>query len=169
MLIAPLQTADAPRYRALMLEAYAQAADAFTSTAEERAAEPMAFWARRIDDPAGLSVVLGADHASALVGAVTVEFSAKPKTRHKGLIVGLYVQPAARGLGAGRALMDAAIGCAQARGGVLRLNLTVTEGNAPAIGLYRRAGFETFGREPMAIRTPEGFLAKLHMGRDLAP
>ena len=36
--IAKLTAQDAPAYRALMLEAYAQPGDAFTSTAEERAA-----------------------------------------------------------------------------------------------------------------------------------
>ena len=41
MRIAPLTASDAPQYRELMLEAYVQAADAFTSTAEERANEPL--------------------------------------------------------------------------------------------------------------------------------
>ena len=43
------------------------------------------------------------------------------------------------------------------------VTLTVTEGNAPAIGLYTACGFQAFGVEPMAIATPAGFLGKVHM------
>lgn len=165
MHIALLKASDAARYRALMLEAYERAADAFTSTVEERAAEPDAFWIKRIADPAGMSVALGAFAGTDLVGTVAMEFSAKPKTRHKALIIGMYVSPAARGSGAGRALLDAALRYAQGREGLLRLSLTVTEGNEPAVRLYQSAGFEAFGLEPMAILTPEGFKAKVHMAR----
>jgi len=40
MHITRLTADDAPRYRELMLEGYVEAADAFTSTAEERLAQP---------------------------------------------------------------------------------------------------------------------------------
>ena len=43
------------------------------------------------------------------------------------------------------------------------LTLTATEGNDSAINLYRAVGFEVFGVEPMAIRTPSGYKAKVHM------
>jgi ribosomal protein S18 acetylase RimI-like enzyme len=156
-----------------MLEAYTQAADAFTSTAEERASEPLSYWEKRIDDPAGLSAAFGAfmspaDGAGeALVGTVAIEFSAKPKTRHKALLIGMYVSPSARGSGAGRALLAAVLKHAEGRPGLLRANLTVTEGNAPAVHLYQSAGFEAYGVEPMAIRTPEGYKAKVQMGVSL--
>lgn len=55
-----LVAADVPRYRELMLHAYAAAADAFTSTPEERAAEPDAWWLARIADPWGLGYAFGA-------------------------------------------------------------------------------------------------------------
>jgi len=51
MHVARLQPSDAPQYRELMLQAYELAADAFTSTAGERAAEPESFWVKRIADP----------------------------------------------------------------------------------------------------------------------
>jgi len=168
MNVALLQTCDATKYRSLMLEAYERAADAFTSTAEERSSEPESFWVRRIADPGGLSVAFGAFDGTDLVGTVALEFSAKPKTRHKVLVIGMYVSPAARGRGAGRQLLAAAIAHARARAGVLRMNLTVTEDNTPAVGLYRSAGFEPFGVEPMAILTPSGFKAKIHMSRAVA-
>ena len=163
MRIAPLQASDAAQYRKLMLEAYELAADAFTSTAEERKAEPEAFWVKRIADPTGMSAAFGAFDDQDLVGTVALEFSAKPKTRHKALLIGMYVAPAARGTGAGRALLETVVERARAKQGILLLTLTVTEGNEPAVNLYRGAGFQPFGVEPMAILTPTGYKGKIHM------
>lgn len=158
-----LSPTHARQYRDLMLEAYAQAPDAFTSTPEERAAEPESWWVKRIADPSGLSVVFGVFVDQQLVGAAALEFSAKPKTRHKAHLIGMYVSPTARGSGAGTQLVQAAIGFARARVGTTVITLTVTEGNATAIKLYRKAGFVAFGTEPMAILTPSGYRAKVHM------
>ena len=163
MRIARLSACDVPRYRALMLHAYAAAPDAFTSTPEERAAEPESWWLARIADSKGLSLAFGAFHNDELVGTVTIKFSAKPKTRHKAQIIGLFVTEAARGMGAGRGLVEAALAAAGTRPGVLVVTLTVTEGNVPAIALYESCGFKTFGVEPVAIATPVGFKSKVHM------
>jgi ribosomal protein S18 acetylase RimI-like enzyme len=154
-------------YRALMLQAYDDPSDAFTSTAAERAAEPDSWWLRRLCDPSGLTAVWGALDGGALLGTVALELSGKPKTRHKGSIIGMYVLPAARGKGAGRALMAAALEHCRIRPGLAVVNLTVTEGNAPAIALYRSFGFREFGLEPKAIRGVSGYRSKVHMWLDL--
>lgn len=163
MTVEPLKPAHARQYRALMLEGYAQAPDMFTSTPEERAAEPLSWWINRIAGPSGLSVVFGVFVDQDLVGTATLEFSAKPKTKHKAHLVGMYVSPLARGTGAGTQLVQAAIGYARARAGTTVITLTVTEGNESAIRLYRGAGFAAFGTEPMAIRASSGYKAKVHM------
>ena len=164
-----LQPSDASQYRELMLEAYDLASDAFTSTVEERAAEPDTFWVKRISNPSGLSAAFGAFDGTELIGTVALEFSAKPKTRHKALVIGMYTAPDVRGSGVGRALLDAVVAHARAKEGLLSLTLTVTEGNDPAINLYRGAGFQVFGVEPMAIHTPSGFKGKVHMWLSLRP
>ena len=163
MHVALLKASDATQYRKLMLEAYEFAAYAFTSTAAEREAEPNSFWVKRIADPSGMSAAFGAFKGQKLVGTVALEFSAKPKTKHKALVIGMYVSPEARGTGAARALLQAAIEYARAREGTLQLTLTVTEGNAPAVNLYTSAGFQSFGIEPMATLTTGGYKAKVHM------
>jgi ribosomal protein S18 acetylase RimI-like enzyme len=146
-----------------MLEAYTLAADAFTSTAEERAAEPESFWVQRIAEAKGISAAFGGFLGQELVGTVALEFATKPKTRHKGLVIGMYVRPETRGTGTGRALLQAAVEYARMMPGIHLLSLTVTEGNESALKLYRSFGFETFGIEPMAILTPSGYKAKVHM------
>ena len=154
-------------YRALMLEAYAQAPDAFTSTPEERAGAPDAWWARRLAGPDGGSdggsVVFGSFVGGDLVGAVALEFGSQAKTRHKAQVVGMYVRPAARGRGVARALLAEALAHAAARPGLQVLTLTVTQGNTAAQALYAACGFEVFGVEPMAVAGAAGFLAKVHM------
>ena len=60
-------------------------------------------------------------------------------------------------------MVQAALTAARARSEIRLITLTVTEGNAPAITLYERCGFRPFGTEPMAIATPEGYKAKVHM------
>lgn len=162
-----LTAANVPEYRALMLHAYEHAADAFTSTPEERATAPDAWWAQRIADPAGGSAALGAFADGALIGTVALEFSSKPKTRHKALLIGMFVMAHHRGRGAGRKLVDAALALAREHGGVRAVVLTVTQGNDEAVSLYERSGFTAFGVEPMAILTPGGFRSKVHMWREI--
>ena len=161
MKVARLTAADATRYRALMLHAYEAAADAFTSTPEERAAEPESWWVKRIADPT--SIAFGAFMGDELAGTVTIEFATRAKTRHKAHLIGMFVSESLRGQGAGRALVEAALAQAASRPGVLVVTLTVTQGNASAIALYESCGFRTFGIEPMAIATPAGFKSKVHM------
>ncbi|MFM2059318.1 MAG: hypothetical protein RLY71_3703 [Pseudomonadota bacterium] len=169
MHITKLTVSDVPRYRELMLHAYATVPDAYTSTAEERAGEPHVWWAARIEDARGLSQAFGAEIGDDLVGTVTMEYAAKPKTRHKALLIGMFVRESARGLGVGRALVQAALADAAGRAGLRVVTLTVTDGNAAATRLYESVGFSTFGVEPMAIATPAGFLAKRHMWLELPP
>jgi ribosomal protein S18 acetylase RimI-like enzyme len=169
MNVARLNPSHVAPYRALMLEAYDLAADAFTSTAEERADEPDSYWIKRIADTTGLSVAFGAFHGDALLGTVALEFNAKPKTKHKALLIGMYVSPTARGVGAARALLVAAVAHARSINSLHSITLTVTEGNTPAISLYESVGFKAYGMEPAAIRTPSGFKAKVLMWLPLNP
>ena len=166
MQIKQLTVADALQYRRLMLHAYEHEADAFTSTAEERATEPESWWVKRIADPHGLSLAFGAFDQDALVGTVALEFSAKPKTKHKALVIGMYVLAEYRGRGLSKVLLKTAIAYAESRAGVSVMTLTVTQGNQPAIAVYQAAGVEVFGIEPMAIQTPVGYKAKVHMWRE---
>lgn len=163
MNIITLTATDAPRYRELMLEAYTLAADAYTSTAQDRAREPDSWWVNRVADAAGLTVAFAAEIEGALVGTVALEYSSKPKTKHSVLVIGMYVQGAARRLGIGRALLQTALAHAAMRPEVEVVELTVTEGNGSAIAMYAAAGFRTWGTQPWAIATPSGMKGKVHM------
>ena len=165
--VRPLTHDDAPAYRALMLSAYSQDADAFTSTTAERSQASLQWWCNRIADVEQLTQAFGWFDGEALVATAAVEYNARAKTRHKGLVIGMFVASGYRGRGAGSALLDAVVAHARARDGLVALTLTVTQGNAPAIALYESSGFTVFGHEPLAIRTDKGFKGKLHMQRVL--
>lgn len=170
MTVRLLLTDDADAYRALMLDAYARHPEAFTSSAEERAALPLAWWQRRLDpSPQATQRVLGAFDGGRLVGAAGLEFETRGKASHKAGLFGMYVAPDARQAGFGRQLVDGVLELAASRDGVRLVQLTVTEGNASAQGLYARCGFEVFGIEPFAVALDGRYLAKVHMWCALAP
>ena len=165
-----LVAADAPAYRALMLDGYAREPEAFTAAVSEREALPLAFWEARLapgDTPA--EIVLGAVVDGRLAGALGLAFEQRPKLRHKASLFGMYVAHDARRRGLGRLLVEAALEAACRREGVVQVQLTVTEGNPAPQGLYAACGFVIYGVEPMAVRSGEGYAAKVHMWQGLHP
>jgi len=73
-----------------------------------------------------------------LCGAIML---VRPDPGH-GLVIVVAVSPAHQGRGVGRALLTRALASAR-QAGVRTVELTVTEGNRPAVALYRRLGFLT--------------------------
>lgn len=160
---------DAAHYRALMLQAYAQHPDAFTSSVREREALPLSWWAARLaPGDAAAERVLGAFGADGvLCGVAGLSLDSRDKARHKATLFGMYVPPAQRGAGWGGRLVRAALDQARAQTGVLQVLLTVTEGNVAAQRLYERCGFRAWGVEPRAVAVGSGFVNKVHMVCDL--
>lgn len=56
------------------------------------------------------------------------------------------------GMGIGRVLRDACVDCAR-QAGYTQLELEVVADNERAVSLYRRAGFEEYGRNPRGYRS----------------
>ncbi len=77
-----LVPADAASYRALMIGAYRDEKDAFTSTAAEREALPLAWWEARVAVAADTAEqVFGAFDAGRLVGVAGLTFERRTRTR----------------------------------------------------------------------------------------
>ena len=168
MTIRRLVPSDAVAYRELMLEAYEQHPDAFTSSRSERAALAGSWWESRlaVAETAG-EVVLGAFENGQLAGVAGVAFEPREKARHKATLFGMYVPAAYRQRGLGRALVVAALALAKSRAGVIVVQLTVTHGNRSAQALYEQCGFVQFGLEPLAVAIGSTFVSKAHMWRRL--
>ncbi len=164
-----LQPRHAAAYRAVMLEAYTLHPDAFTSSAAERAALPLAWWEQRLDDqPQAQEVVLGMVRDGTLTGVVGLAFNPREKARHKVSLFGMYVPQAHQHQGLGRQLVNAALAHASRRPQARVIQLTVSEHNGAAVRLYEQCGFAAFGVEPWAVAIDESFISKVHMWRLLS-
>jgi len=136
-----LSADDAELFRDIRLEGIEHDPDAFGSTFELESEQPLSYFAERI----GRSTVFGAFRGSELLGVVGYSVQPGPKHAHKGLLWGMYVQPAARQAGIARKLVEAAI--EHARGRVELLQLSVVSENTSARRLYVSLGFEEYGVE----------------------
>ncbi len=88
------------------------------------------------------------------------------KVRHRA-VLGISLEKAFWGLGAGRALMEACIACAK-KAGFSQLELEVTGDNARALSFYLKAGFVEYGRNPRGFRRKSGdFQEVVHMRLEL--
>lgn len=162
--ITRLTPANAAEYRLLMLNAYASAPDAFTSTVAEREVLPLSWWQARVSDlPASQEQVIGAFVDAKLVGVAGLSHESRERTRHKAALFGMFVLPQYRGRGIARELVLAVLDAARAIQGTQVVQLTVTDSNTAAVQLYQSCGFVGFGTEPMAVKLDDQFVSKLHM------
>jgi len=164
--IRPLQAADATAYRTLRLAALAAHPTAFAATVEEEIDVPLATVAERLA-PRERAVVLGAFDDTRLVGLTGVHRESWRKLAHKAHLWGVYVDPAVRGRGAGRQLLDAAIMQASRMPGVRQLTLGVNAQNHLALALYEAVGFVRFGLEPGFLLVDGVLHDEIHMVRFL--
>jgi ribosomal protein S18 acetylase RimI-like enzyme len=168
-----LEPVYAPQYRSLMLHAYAQHPDAFTSSVHERERLPLSWWDARLKGGADAAEIVigafapGADGFSELAGVVGLSFEQREKARHKCTLFGMYVAQQHRRSGLGDALVSAALTHARQRSAVRLIQLTVTQGNDAAYALYARHGFVQYGLEPFAVAVGDAFVSKCHMWHDL--
>jgi ribosomal protein S18 acetylase RimI-like enzyme len=165
MHIRRLGPSDACAYRTLRLRALRDFPQAFTSSYEEDEKLPLDASEQRLGS--GHRRFWGAFEGEELCGMVGLECESRAKNRHKAKVVGLYVAQERMGRGIGAALMRALLEDAR-RAGLELLVLTVTQGEARALGLYERSGFRSFGIEPRAIKVDGRAYAKNHMYLELS-
>ena len=161
-LLAPL---DAAVYSALRLRAMQEYPDAFTSSYEEESHRTTTWAEQRLTPDAQRphDFFVGAFCDDVLSGVVGLQGRYRSKERHNATVVGMAVATAAQGQGLGRLLMQALLAQARTLPALVQLDLTVTEGNAPAQHLYESLGFQTVGVFPRAICVGGAYHAKVHM------
>lgn len=165
-LIHLLIPADASAYRALRLQALRDHPEAFGASYEDEAARSLEMTAKRLDG-GPLNCVFGAFAGDDLVGtAGFVVPDQSPKSRHKGLLVGVHVAPGHRGRELGRRLVTAVID--HARPQVVLLQAAVGVTNAPALRLYESLGFRRYGLEEKALRVEGVFVDEALIVLDFA-
>ncbi|MBE1204513.1 GNAT family N-acetyltransferase [Aminobacter carboxidus] len=143
-----LMPGEGAAYRKLRFAALENAPLAFSSSPEDEAHLSDVDFEVRIS-LAEPDAVFGVFGSGALVGVATFIAEKRRKTRHKGAMYGVYVDPDWRGTGAAQALVRQVIDHATTRG--LALHAHVIADNAPALRLYLGLGFVSYGVEPRAL------------------
>lgn len=72
------------------------------------------------------------------------------KTKHRGVIWGMYTRPECRGQGIASALIQTIINHAKSR--VDQLHLTCVTSNLGAVAFYQKQGFKIYGEEPNSLK-----------------
>jgi ribosomal protein S18 acetylase RimI-like enzyme len=150
--IRPFTADDAMTWRAIRLEALANAPFAFGQTLEHAEKQAIDDYRTTVSGP--FPPFAAFDGATA-VGTAGFYILGGPKMSHRGVLWGMYVSPTHRGQGIGRRLIGSVID--HARGRVEQIHLQVVTTNTAAYDLYRSMGFVAYGVEPRALR---------HAGRD---
>ena len=87
------------------------------------------------------------------------------KTKHRGVIWGMYTRPECRGKGIASALIQIVINHAKSR--VTQLHLTCVTSNLSAVAFYQKQGFKIYGTEPHALKIGDAFFDEHLMTLDL--
>jgi len=138
-----LTSDDWKAWRALRLAALAEAPDAFGSTLAGWQDAPEERWRDRLSIPGALDLIAlyDGDPAGMATGVPGGDGSVE--------VISVWVDPAARGAGAGDALLTEIARWATGSGAAV-VRLSVRRDNGPAIRLYERAGFVHTGHSPDA-------------------
>ena len=155
MTIRPLTENDATIFRSIRLTALLVSPEPFGSSYEEEVDTPLEEYVARLKED-DRRFVLGAFDNETLVGIVGFYAEKKRKVAHKATIWGMFVMPDYRGKGIAKALMREAIYRAGAIDDVEQVNLCVVTDNIQASKLYQGLGFELYGHEKRALKTPDG-------------
>lgn len=143
MAVRTLVPDDVELYRDIRLRALAGDPGAFGSTYEREVAFTADEWRSRLNGIDGRPAAFFIDELEGrtvgTAGIAYTEWDPAP------MIVGMWVDPAARGQGSGRRLLDATIEWASARE-VPEVMLWVVKDNDAAIALYERYGFVASGK-----------------------
>ena len=145
--IAPLEREQWQLLKQLRIAALADSPDAFGPTAEDARSRPDSYWqtwASRLDADLGLALFV-----LTIEGEPSGLVSATKDRAGIGHIGAMWVAPAARGGRFGSRLLDRALDFL-GQTGCRTIELSVTEGNAGPLSLYRSRGFALTGRsEPL--------------------
>ncbi len=146
-----LTTKDFDAYFSLRLESLQQCPMMYATDANDWQAAPREVIEKHlVNSESGQAPILGAWQGRALVGLLGLMPDSRPTVRHKATLWGMYVIPAFRRQGVGRALVHQAVATAQDLPFLRQLRVVATLDGNTLLRFFTSCGFEEYGREPRA-------------------
>jgi len=137
--------------------------DENTMTAEQEGR----FLQRKTDNEKEIEILAEVDGVIAGLAGIDA-VGDRDKIRHRADF-GISIDRRYWNLGIGTALMNACIDCA-GKAGYDQIELSVVAENEPAIVMYRKAGFEEYGRNPRGFKSRlTGYQELVYMRMELKP
>jgi RimJ/RimL family protein N-acetyltransferase len=158
-----LGISDLDAFRLIRLEGLENAPEAFGSTFEKESSESGQYFLDRLTR----SAVFGGFAGNRLVGVAGFYSFDDTKSRHKGVLWGMYVTPEARGSGLATALVETLLEHASEE--VEQVQLTVVTSNPRAKRFYERLGFVEYGLEEKALKYNGEYFDEVLMVKFLSP
>ncbi|OLP60186.1 GNAT family N-acetyltransferase [Xaviernesmea oryzae] len=140
-------------FRSLRLEALTLEPQAFASSLADWERMTDADWRARLEAVDVLAAFQGPEP----LGIMGLDRERGSRTRHRGILIMVYVRGHFRGRGIGDRLVEAVVDRARERG-LRQVELAASAENPAAIALYRRHGFKHVGLMPAGM---------LHEGREI--
>jgi ribosomal protein S18 acetylase RimI-like enzyme len=158
-----LSDADAPALWALRLEALEREPGAYGSSPEEHQRTTPEQLAATLRAIAPDSFVVGAFVDGELRGMAGFSRDARLKTRHRGVVWGVYVAADVRGRALGRRMLEHLLAEVRATPGIEWVKLCVAVEQTVARRLYASVGFTPIGIERSAIKIGGHDIDEEHM------
>ena len=140
-----LKPTEARDFRRIRLECLRKFPDNFGTLYEDEAGKSKLYFEELIERNSPDAFFFGGFYEKSLIAVAGFVRGERTKTRHRGEIVAMYVDPGFRGQKVGDNILRALIEAAFEIDGVEQIHLTVVAGNAAAVRLYERIGFKIFG------------------------
>ncbi len=160
-IIKKLRPEDFEIWKSVRLEALKNSPESFASSYEEESSGSDSDFKKNLIQSDVFGVFIG----YSLVACAGFYSLNSLKTKHRGVIWGLYTQLEYRGQGIASALIQTIIHHARSR--VIQLHLTCVTSNLAAVAFYQKQGFSIYGREDRSLKVAETFFDEYLMILDL--
>ena len=163
MEIRVLDANDAVEFRVMRTEALRSEPFAFGMDTETFLAKSEDELRSQLLPVENISFTVGAFIDGKLVGSAGLFRHKMIKFRHGADLNAMYVASSARRKGVGKALVAALIERARTFEGLEMISLTATHTQTAAIQMYRKAGFETWGKSQRTLKVGDEYADFEHM------